>query len=548
MSKVLKSCILLAMAGFLLLAQPLIAEEGISGNLVTVQWLEKNLKNPDLVLMDAQFAQAYAKQHIPGALNFDLFSYGAQEPPVAVLQKRYQSWGISAGKKVVIYDEGGTYLATRLLFSLDYYGFPEKDLLILDGGITKWKAAGLPVTQEPTPPPTPGTFTIGKLNTDVRVDLPEFLAGSGDPANHALVEALEPDWHFGEVTFFVRPGHIPNAIMSPSPDYFNPDKTFKSADEIRKMVTYLGIKPEQQIYSHCGGGEAASVPYFALKYILNYPKVKLYPGSQLEWASDPRNLPFFTYDDPNLLRETQWLQFWDSQKARMYGISHVSLVDVRPAEAFNQGHLPFSLNIPAEVFRSNLNSPDKLAAILGPAGVNASNEAVVISSAGLTKDSALAYAMLEKLGQKNTSVFIDSMDKWTKLGQTVTKDPTVVGPRKPTQPLAIAPSAYPVTVRDGVIIADPKSTHGVYPKIFIASGKDMPAKSQDGKVVHVPYTDLLNADGTPKAAKDIWEILTKAGVPRYAELVTFSDDPGEAAVNYFILKLMGYPDIKMLAM
>ena len=65
-------------------------------------------------------------------------------------------------------------------------------------------------------------------------------------------------------------------------------------------------------------------------------------------------------------------------------------------------------------------------------------------------------------------------------------------------------------------------------------------------VVHVPYTDLLKPDGTPKAAKDIWAALTKAGVPRYAEIVTFSDDPGEAAVNYYLLKLMGYPDVKAL--
>jgi 3-mercaptopyruvate sulfurtransferase SseA len=97
-----------------------------------------------------------------------------------------------------------------------------------------------------------------------------------------------------------------------------------------------------------------------------------------------------------------------------------------------------------------------------------------------------------------------------------------------------------------VIIADPRSTQGVYPKVLIASGPNVPAKAQDGKVVHVPYTDLLNADGAPKAAKDIWNILAKAGVPRYAELVCFSDDPGEAAVNYFILRLMGYPDIKVL--
>jgi thiosulfate/3-mercaptopyruvate sulfurtransferase len=164
----------------------------------------------------------------------------------------------------------------------------------------------------------------------------------------------------------------------------------------------------------------------------------------------------------------------------------------------------------------------------------------------LTKDSTLAFVMLEKLGQKKVSVFMDSIDKWAQLGLPVTKDATVVGPQKVRQDLSIPPTTYPGNFRKGVIIADSKSTHGSYPKVFIASGKNVPAKAQDGKVVHVPYTDLLNADGTPKAAKDIWNILAKAGVPRYAEPVCFSDDPGEAAANYFILKLMGYPDIKVL--
>jgi thiosulfate/3-mercaptopyruvate sulfurtransferase len=56
----------------------------------------------------------------------------------------------------------------------------------------------------------------------------------------------------------------------------------------------------------------------------------------------------------------------------------------------------------------------------------------------------------------------------------------------------------------------------------------------------------LNSYGTPKTAKDIWNILKKAEVPRYAELICISYDPGEAAANYFILKTMGYPDIKVL--
>jgi 3-mercaptopyruvate sulfurtransferase SseA len=64
-------------------------------------------------------------------------------------------------------------------------------------------------------------------------------------------------------------------------------------------------------------------------------------------------------------------------------------------------------------------------------------------------------------------------------------------------------------------------------------------------MVQVPYTDMVSADGTPKAAKDIWRILSKAGIPRYAQLVFVSDDPAEAAVNYFIFKLMGFPDLRI---
>jgi len=162
--------------------------------------------------------------------------------------------------------------------------------------------------------------------------------------------------------------------------------------------------------------------------------------------------------------------------------------------------------------------------------------------------------MLEKLGQKKVSVFMDSIDNRHAQrpfgGFAVTKVATAVGPKKSPMDLSVPPTTYPANFRKDVVIEDPKSTKGLYPKVFIASGNTIPskaqAKAQEGKVVHVPYTDLLNSDGTPKAAKDIWNILAKAGVPRYAELVCFSDDPGEAAVNYFILKLMGYPDIKVM--
>jgi 3-mercaptopyruvate sulfurtransferase SseA len=520
------------------------AQEGIKGNLVTVGWLQKNLNNAGVVILDASPGPMYAAQHIPGAVNIDLLTYGIQEISISQMEQRFQSWGISPGKKIVMYDQGASIMATRLFFDLYYHGFPPNNLFVLDGGIAKWQAAGGTVTKEPTPAPKKGTFRITKFKEEVNVSLPEFLTASGDPGKNALVEALTANWHFGEMHPFDRAGHIPNGILLPSADFYNPDKTFKSPEEIKKMFTYVGVGPEQQVYTYCGGGVAASVPFFAAKFILNYPKVKLYKESEMGWLKDERELPYWTYDAPLLMKETDWLQAWGSGRMfRMYGVSQVSIVDVRPAEAFHQGHVPFALNIPADVFKSNFDNLEKLAEILGPAGVDASHEAVVISGAGLTKESALAFVALERLGQKKVSVFMDSLGKH---GFALTKDTTAVRPKMGFGDVAIPPKTYLVKIRKDVVIAAAKSTAGVYPRVFIASGKDVPAKAQDGKVVHVPYTDLLNADGTPKAAKDIWNILAKAGVPRYAELVCFSDDPGEAAVNYFILKLMGYPDIKVL--
>ncbi|MFZ2491106.1 MAG: rhodanese-like domain-containing protein [Thermoanaerobaculia bacterium] len=543
--RILQTLLIIVVAGCLLVAQPLTAADG---HLVDVRWLEKHLGDPNILVLDASPAQAYANKHIPGAVNLDAMTYGVDDRPLAAMDQLFQSAGVSPDKKVVLYDQGGSMFATRLFFSLEYHGFPVKNLMLLDGGLTKWEASGLPVTKDATPPPAKGTFKA-KLNEGVRVRLPEFLNASGDPEHNVLLEALTPDWHFGAVAPFDRPGHVPNAVLMPSADFFAADKTFKSPDEIARMLSHLGVRRDQKIYTHCGGGVAASVPYFALRFMLDYPEVKLYPESQLGWLSDERELPYWTYDEPFLMKEASWLRVWGGRMLRMYGISKVSVVDVRPADVFGEGHAPFSLNVPAEVFRSHLADPKKLAAVLGPAGVNPAHEAVIVSGGGLTKEAALAFVLFEALGQKRVSVLLDPMDRWAAAGLAPTKDATAVGPKNGPQDLSIPPATYPAQVRANVIITDPEGPAGLYPKIFIASGDAIPARACATHVVqHVPYKSLLNADGTPKAAKEIWSILSKAGITRYAELICFSDDPAEAAANYYLLRLMGFPDVKMLVM
>ena len=534
--------------GVLMLQQPLrasAAESGNTGRLVSVPWLAQHLGSADLVLIDASPTQVHAVRHIEGASSLDIYALGARELSPADTEALFRAHGIGPDKRVVLYDQGGSMMATRVFFDLLHAGFPAERLFILDGGLAKWQASGQPVTKEPTPPRAPGSFRAGPVREEVRTRLDEFVAASGKPVTHALVEALEPGYHFGETKFFDRAGHVPNAVMLPSGDFYNADKTFKSPEEIRRMVSYLGIRPDQQVLTHCGGGVAASVPFFALKFMLGYPDVKMYKESQLEWLQDQRQLPFWTYAAPYLKREADWLQGWSNRMMRTYGVTQISVLDVRPAAQYAQGHVPFALSVPAEVFHRHVAEPQQLATLLGPAGVDATQEAVIVADGGLTESAALAFLMLERLGQQRVSILMDSVDEWGLRGHPLAKEATVVGAKKSPNDVSVPPTAYPLRARP-VVVNAAEPARGAYPRGFIAAGATAPtAAAREGKLVHLPYTTLLNVDRSPKPAKELWSLLSKAGVPRYAEIVCIADTPGEAAAMYYLLRLMGYPDVKV---
>lgn len=541
--------LLIAIAGCLTMAQAALAGDA----LVDGAWLRKNLESPEVLVLDA--SPMHARAHIAGAVPVDvmmlmLATFSGRDVQVQEMERLYQKVGIDTSRKIVIYDQGGSWFAPRLYFQLAYHGFPLEKLAILDGGLAKWQADGNPVTRDATPAPAPGGFKVTRVNEQERTRPAELVAASGERKGNVLVDAMGTDNHYGSGAFGMG-GHIPYAVSMPAEDFYNADKTFKSPEEIRRMAGLFGIRPDQEVHAHCGGGGAAAVPYFALKHLAGHSKVKLSVESQMGWLQDDRQLPFWTYGSPAMMRDADWLPAWGGRMMRMYGISKVSVVDVRPAAAYAQGHIPFAVSVPGESFRSHSGDPKKLAELLGPAGVDPSHEAVVVSGAGITKDAALAYVMLEKLGQKKVSIFVDSLetveslDKLARANLGLTKEATVVGkPAKPTD-MAVAPANYVVALREGVTAGGAKG-QGTYPKVYLASGAAAPKRALEGKVVHVPYTELLKADGTPKAARDIWAILSKAGLTRYAEVVSVSDDPGEAAANYYILKLMGFPDVKVM--
>ena len=527
--------------------------------LASTSWLRAQLGRPDLVVVDASPAPMHRQRHIPGAVPSTLFTFGPADVPVAEVERHLQAWGVGPGHRIVLYDQGGAYMAARLFWDLVHHGLPADRLMILDGGLSKWIADGGAVTAEPTAKPAPGSIRLGGLEADVRVRLPEFLAALADPSANVALDALSPSYYYGGAAFFHRAGHTPHARLMPSEDFYNADKTFKPAAELQRMLDHLGIRREQQVLAYCGGGGAAAVPFFALRYLLGYPRVKLFQESQMGWLADRRELPVWTYGDPHLLRESPWLKAWSNPMLKAFGHSKLSIVDVRPAEAFRLGHVPAAVNLPAAEIERHRPQPEALAASLVQAGVDPSHEALVVSDGGLNAASAMAFLMLEHLGQPQVSIFLDSLERWAELGHEVARPapagasstaPTAApagtaSPNTPTQrPVPAAPAAGARTAR---LVTGPVPPAGTQAVVYLASGPQPLARAPQGRVLHLPAAQFLEAGGRPKPAKDIWNLLAQAGVPRYASLVLVADEPGDAAINYVILRLMGFPDVRVWA-
>jgi hypothetical protein len=91
----------------------------------------------------------------------------------------------------------------------------------------------------------------------------------------------------------------------------------------------------------------------------------------------------------------------------------------------------------------------------------------------------------------------------------------------------------------GPLIRDAKQAQGEFPQLQVAA--------QPGKAgIHLAPAQFVDAQGAPKPAKEIWNLLEKAALPRYAQLLLVADEPGDAAMNYAVLRLMGFADLKVL--
>lgn len=251
--------------------------------LVDPSWLQANLSDPNLRIIALMPQDAYAKGHIPGAVQVDYpqLDLGDTSPAALAawetsMDKLITSLGITADSTVVVYDNG-THYSPRFWWVLAARSHPQP-VGVLDGGLAAWQANGGAVqTTAVTPPPADPAYT-GTTNMAVLATKDEVAAALNDPSV-VIVDARTAEEYAG--------GHIPGAINIPFLANYasGPDGGLLMAEDLSKLYIDAGITPDKQVIVYCSTGVRASSDVFALRW-LGYPSVRNYTGAWAEWSAD----------------------------------------------------------------------------------------------------------------------------------------------------------------------------------------------------------------------------------------------------------------------
>jgi thiosulfate/3-mercaptopyruvate sulfurtransferase len=159
-----------------------------------------------------------------------------------------------------------------------------EDVMVLDGGLEKWRAEGRPTTDFPSRPQE-RHFTV-RQNSLLHRELDQMRANLTtkreqvvDARSAGRFHAREPEPRAG-----LRSGHIPGAANLHYASLIAADGTLKPVAELRRVFAAAGVDPARPVVTSCGSGVSAALINLAL-FELGVTTAALYDGSWSEWGA-----------------------------------------------------------------------------------------------------------------------------------------------------------------------------------------------------------------------------------------------------------------------
>ncbi|MBI4551465.1 MAG: hypothetical protein HY710_04305 [Candidatus Latescibacteria bacterium] len=213
----------------------------------------------------------------------------------------------------------------------------------------------------------------------------------------------------------------------------------------------------------------------------------------------------------------------------------VRIVDLRPADAYAQSHLPNAVHLDEDALRT-LPDAARFAALMEGIGVG-NNTCVVAYDDNGGRGAARLWAALTYYGHPRVSILDGGWRKWLGDG----RDTTVWRPSQ--RVVTFTPWPQPdVHVTAAELRACLKAQDVV---LLDASPSFMRQNGWKHRVIHLESTNTLQPDGTFRPAAELLSLYAAVGITPDRRVVTMGTDWAQAAMAMFTLRLLGYPDVRM---
>lgn len=265
--------------------------------LVSSEWLNDNLENNDVVILDASMKKTVSgpkpvseNVYIKGAMIFDFENKICDTsspqphsmPTPDLFAEEVKKLGINKNQQVVVYDNKGIYSSPRAWWMFKTMG--HEKVAVLDGGLPEWQQKGFATDEKAKLVGEKGDFQAEYQHRHF-INFKSILNGLNQGGMRVIdvraagrFNGTKPEPREG-----LRSGHIPTAINIPFKNLVRGNRMI-SRDEIKTLFEPLANAHDDKLVFYCGSGVTSCIVLLAAN-ILGYKNLAVYDGSWTEWGA-----------------------------------------------------------------------------------------------------------------------------------------------------------------------------------------------------------------------------------------------------------------------
>ncbi len=267
-------------------------------NLVSTDWLEKNLENVrifdgtwHLPNSNRNALNEFHSAHIKNSNFFDIDKNSNQQSNLPHMLPNRSSWektmsnlGIKNSDHVIIYDNSDVISSCRVWYTFLYFNHSPDLVSVLNGGFKKWSREKKETTKEIKK--FPKSSYTAKENLALVLNKDQIIANIKNKS-FELIDARSEERFLGlqpESRKELSSGNIEGSKNMPFTELINRnDGTFKNKEELVSIFEKNKIDPNKNIAFTCGSGITACVLGLTCS-IIGGRKPVVYDGSWAEYG------------------------------------------------------------------------------------------------------------------------------------------------------------------------------------------------------------------------------------------------------------------------